>query len=238
MKKLRQNDFEKPQSTALIINPVPNDYILKYGFDGNFFDQSINHQHGIKAGTVNFSEGRFPKTLCAEFTNGCITTPNVLPVNSDKLTISFFIKTTQISAGIVCEMGPNFNSDNTFCVVNNDPVNEKFNLIAAGTSNYGPSEVYKSISHINDGVWKHIIIIFDRALTDQKVFIYNNLILDNIVSLSNPTITGNFTNKVLNIGMRNAQFSPLNAKIQDFTIYNRVLNEVEREQLFNEKILI
>lgn len=74
-----------------------DDPILHYSFNGDAIDLSENNLNGVKTGDVTYSAGRKTGTQCADFTNGCIRTSNVLPINGGKVSVSFWIDFRSLS---------------------------------------------------------------------------------------------------------------------------------------------
>lgn len=205
---------------------IPQDYILRYDFNGDYLDKSINGLNGVKTGAANFTTGRKAGTQCLQFINGCVRTPSNLPINSDKLTVSFWINTSQVTAGaIVMEMGVTAptNANRLFDILlNND--NAGSLMGRAGTL------IPSVITNFKDS-WKHIVFTFNRALSDNEI----NGFLNNVfISSSAGTLTNTFINDILFIGQRNAASSQFEGNLQDIRIYNRVLSASEIKNLFNE----
>ena len=87
-----------------------------------------------------------------------------------------------------------------------------------------------------DNTWHHIIIELDRArdgADEQKIYI-DNVLTSTPLAGYTPNLSGNLENYILYIGQRAASSFSLNAKLQDFRVYNRVLTADERTILFNE----
>ena len=213
---------------------VPKDYILSYKFNGNLLDNSVNALNGIKTGTANFVTGRKVGTQALSFVSGGVRTAKVLPINNDKITISFWINTVV---------------SNTESIVFETSVSTNTNLDAvAGILNHSTSilDVYHRSNTANklthtpitlDGTYQHVLIEIDKskdANNEQKVYINNGA---NSASLDNDfagDATGVFANHVIYIGQRSGGIAPFVGKLQDFKVYNRILSASERTALFNE----
>lgn len=205
--------------------------ILHYDFNGNYLDKSANALDGIKTGVASFVAGRKAGTQAIEFTAGCVQTPSVLPINADKVTVSFWISTNQTDAAIIYESGIGNKAD-SFNGVLNDAAQ---NAIQSYTlDNQGGNIVIAPVGL--DGDYQHIVIEIDRsqtALNEQKIWVNNVLVSTQDTTFKSNT-SGNLGNFVFYIGQRAATSVPFVGAMQDFRIYNRILTEAERLALFNE----
>lgn len=206
---------------------LPTDHILAYDFNGNTTDSSVNGLNGAMTGTLAFDTGRKIGTQSMKFTNGCVKTILPLPVNSDKVSISFWMKTVA-TTGNIAELSTDYNSNNAF----RSGVNGKITFTTHSPSGYNGGN---SSSSINTNVWTHVVLSVDRSLGINQVKIYVNGALGYIQSPSTvDNITGNFVNNILFIGQRGASSLPFVGNLQDLKIYNRVLSEEEITALYNE----
>lgn len=215
---------------------ILRDIVLHYSFNGNVLDQSINSLNGIKTGTANFVTGRKTGTQALEFIAGCVRTPVALPINSDKLTISFWTKISSGDVGVVYEFSPNYNESAKApaLFINNigqgfidsgirtDPLKDDYNIVKSPVA--------------LDSTWQHIIIDIDLSrLGNQEQRVYTNNVLTSVyVDPYTVDNTGNVNNYVMYIGQRNASSVPFKGTIQDMRIYNRTLTSDEQLALFNE----
>lgn len=212
-------------------NEIPGDTILHYTFDGDVQDSSINELHGVMSGYTNFVAGRVPGTMALQFTSGIVSTPEVLPINSDKLTISFWIKTRQTALGMIYELS--YNLDRTHegvYLYHQSSVLNSFNRTRRPQSLLNTCTTAIS----TNATWQHFVIQVDRSagLTNaQKIF------KDNVSVGSLPgdqLVTGEFINDILHIGQRPGGSFSLNADLQHFRVYNRILSTDEITLLFQE----
>lgn len=208
---------------------IPTDYILAYDFNGDALDKSLNALNGIRNGSTVFSTGRKAGTQALEFINGSVVTPQALPINSDKLTVSFWLSTSQASPGYIYEQ--DIGAHTAYCAINfylNGGIQSK--IAISGLENV----VHSPIAF--DNSYQHILIEIDKsqpALSEQKIYVNN--VLSSVQLTNKANTSGLFDNKVLFIGRgNNGRSYPLVGKLQDMRFYNRVLTEVERTQLFNE----
>ena len=181
--------------------------ILDLPLQNNFTDYSASGISMVAGGTSNqpiFAlSGRKAGEYCAVF-NGSqsIKTTTNLPINSDKVTIAFWMKTTQTTAGAIVELSPSWFSSgvNAFATIINVTANKLY--MGEQTTNT-VRNVRDSSSNINDNSWKRIAIVFDRAKgTPDKISIYINGSLAGITSTTTGSTTGNFVNNIIFIGQR------------------------------------
>ncbi|SHJ19946.1 Concanavalin A-like lectin/glucanases superfamily protein [Cruoricaptor ignavus] len=212
--------------------PLLTDYILAYNFNGNTADSSVNGLNGIMTGTLTFDTGRKEGTQSLKFINGCVKTVLPLPINSDKVSISFWIKTTQTETGVVVELSTNFNNNNAFGVFTND-----FLVGRVEISDHHPwgYNIGNSTVNINNGNWFHIVTTIDRSLgvTQNQIYVNGSLSYIQHDSYAGDLI-GNWANDILFIGQRGASSFPFIGNLQDLKIYNRVLSKEEITALYNE----
>lgn len=209
--------------------------ILHYDFNGNVLDKSANALNGVKTGNTTFVTGRKAGTQALKFIAGCVKTPLPLPINSDKLTVSFWISTSQTDTGVIYESSNDPSNQNTFGSYLNERGANTLTVTALQRSDSVNTQVVYSDMDFNN-TYQHVIIEIDRSrdgANEQKIYINNTLTSLNVTGFS-PNLSGNLQNYVLYIGQRAASQFPLKAKLQDMRVYNRVLTANERLALFNE----
>lgn len=215
---------------------VINDYIAAYDFNGNTLDKSANTLNGALSGNASFVAGRKPDTQCINFVDGLVSTP-VLPISSDKLSISFWIKTNQSSVAILMMLSSSYSQANAISVLMNENASKSLQFSVSKFPPFGANNV--SMSANIKSSWKHIVLTTDRAETAlgrTGVFIY----VDNVdVTTPYPSVVSvmnnNFDNNELFIGRRASDDNfAFVGQLQDLRIYNRILSESERTALFSE----
>lgn len=208
---------------------IPDDYILRYDFDGNAIDKSTTAAHGIKSDVVNYVAGRKVDTQCASFVDGYIKTSQPLPfAGSDKVSISFWVKS---SAENLC-----------YVLSYQSAVYNLFNLTlntnGAGvlTMNNGSgfTENNVGVTGVFDGNWHHVVVSIDRSI---PVAVSNKIHVDNAdspLSSSTVLVPDNFIDIPLTIGANGSGSYRFSGLIQDIRVYNRILSSAERTALFDE----
>ena len=157
------------------------------------------------------------------------TTTNLL-LNSDKVTIAFWMKTTQTSAAVVGEMSPNTNSNNTFSWYINDNV---ANSIQFNSLNTGQNQSARTGA--NNGTWKHFVAVIDRSQNGaNEILIYENGSLVTFKKPYSQDNNGNFVNNILFIGQRGGSLYGFNGQMKFLKIFNYPLSTAEITNLFNK----
>ena len=215
---------------------IPADYILAYDFNGNVLDKSTKLNHGILDGNYTFESvtDANNKTLNGiTFNNGVVETSKNLfeGIDTNKVSLSLWAKTTQTSQFILAELSPNYN-----------PFLNAF-LLYTVTRNIALSQrmidpgIYHSIidGRINDGLWYHIVITSDK---DLPANVMGNIYINGApVSVTNSSEknTLNYNKTVpLFIGRRNPSTLPYIGSVSKFKVYPRIITEEEVTQLYNE----
>lgn len=219
---------------AEVVSSIPTDYILRYDFNGDVLDKSANALNGIKTGTATYDTGRKAGTQCLKFSAGCVKTPNILPIGTNKLTISMWLKTTSQNISIIMEHSVNYNNyADTFQI--NFQSTGVWECNDRATALSGDFNCQQGIK-INTGSWFHIVAVIDR---DLGIELNTKLTTNNVQGNTRlQSMTGdpvnNYSNNILFIGQRNASLLPFIGSLQDIRIYNRVLTTEEITALYNE----
>lgn len=209
-----------------------DDFYLYLKFQNNLNEENGNNASGI--GTYSFGTDRNGvANNCLSLTNATITTGSNLQLSdTDKLTVSFWIKTSQTSAGTIFNAGTNISTDNSFYA--------NINYIGVGKIliQDRQSSVLRSLlftnQTFNDNNWHHVVITNDRALSSVNQM---NIYVDNVfyylsvfeINDLNLNYTDDFP---LTIG--NSILGAYSGLIDDFKIYKRILTIAEITQLYNE----
>ncbi len=153
------------------------------------------------------------------------TSANLPISNSDKVTIYFEIKTTQIAVATPLELGSNTATDNMFST----NINTVPGAILAGSYKAG---VFNQITspNINDGAFKKVTIIIDRALGGSQSKIYINGVESWTMRTPN-NVTGNFGSHIFFVGQRGASTNGFVGQIKNLKIFNFPLTQTEINNL-------
>lgn len=219
---------------AVVPTVVP---ILDLPFQNDFTDLTGNNTM-IAGGTSNLPtfalSGRKPGEYCAVF-NGSqsIKTTTNLPVNSDKVTIAFWIKTSQTNIGVVVMLSNDYNLYSAFTAILNDLHPNRI-YIADHTKSYNIS--YSS-NIINDNNWHHIALTIDRSqngINQNRVYVDGNLAYRQNTS-HQKDLNGLFSNLPLFIGQRAGSTLGFNGSLTKLKIYNYPFTPSEVSNLYNSE---
>ena len=211
---------------------IPTDYILRYDFNGDTVDKSPSGLNGIKTGTANFVAGRKQGTQCLDFVSGCVYTPAYLPVNSDKVTISFWAKLLDLNRSYQCLMElSRTGTSNAFAVWLNDVIHGHIQFITSGENH-----LHARTAFVNEVQgWQHFVMTVDNSKNAANAtFVYINNVDKTLFSAYNADNSTTFNSDILYIGTRAASRFPFVGQMQDVRIYNRILTADERTALFLE----
>ena len=199
--------------------------ILDLPLQNNFTDYSASGISMVAGGTSNqptFAlSGRKAGEYCAVF-NGSqsLKTNSNFVINSDKVSISFWMKTTFTGNGtqFMIDSSPNFDSNNAFLVAYNN--SEQLNKIQGWSKNQGYNNVTNP-TIINDGVWRHFAFVIDRTQnTVNEIKCYENGVLKTVTKQHSVDNSGNFANNILFIGQKGGSTLGFNGSLMHLEILN------------------
>jgi hypothetical protein len=215
---------------------IPTDTILHYKFDNNLIDSSAVGNHGIGSGTYSYGIDRKGNANSdIQITNGIVGTTNNIDLSGiDKVSVSFWIKTSQsATTGTLVENSPQFYTNNAFNISVNAIIQ---NALFVGDSGQGLNMKESSVA-IATNNWIHCILTIDRSqnnLTQNNVYVNNAECGILNASYRNDNY-GGFTNQhKIYIGARAGVLFPFVGLIDDLRIYPRILNIDERKALKDE----
>lgn len=153
-------------------------------------------------------------------------------IGTDKVSISFWIKTNQTALANIVELSASLDSnDNTFItLINGSGQANKFQFVDRNGSYY----VTNTSNNINDNAWHHIVIVYDRALNGSlagKLYVDNVLVTNTTLSNDLNGIFGNFP---LFIGQRGGTTRGFNGQMKFLKIFNYPLSTTEITNLYNK----
>ena len=151
-------------------------------------------------------------------------------IGTDKVSISFWMKTSQKAGAIIVELSPDTNSNNAFSAYLNDDVANSIQFNSRNTN------VNKSVrTGANNGTWKHFVAVIDRTRNGaNEILIYENGAL---VSFTKPSSTDNngiFGIYPLFIGQRAGSTAGFNGQMKFLKIFNYPLSQTEITNLYNK----
>ena len=225
----------KVSTNKLNSNNYTDSALLRLDLQNNF---DVYSNSGINISDANYYanrptfalSGRKAGEYCAVFNGSqAIKTTTNLPINSDKVTIAFWMKTTQTTLGKIVDLSGWFGG-NRFTVGINDS-SKKIRAISGPVAN-----VCDNQSNINDGVWKHIVFTFDRAqVANQEIKMYLDGVIATTTNSPSSNGTGNFENRILTIGASGSSLY-FNGSLMFLKTYNYPLTPTEVTNLYNSEV--
>ena len=209
----------------------------KYGISsGNYYLNDTLQYFSTINGKVYNTNGPKSHIPAYEFVLGNLVT-QTLPASS-VWSISFWIKTTSTTlVNVLAELSSNFNTKRGFIIDLND-TSSVLGKIMAGISSSNSNNLKNTNDIINDGTWKHIVIILDRSqIVSNEIKIYiNNSLKTNLIYLDgNTEQTGDFISEKIYFGARsNSLQFPYKGYMSIPKLYNRNLLPTEITNLYNE----
>ena len=210
--------------------------ILDLDFQNNFVDKSpsaITMVQGQGLPTFGLS-GRKAGEYCANF-NGSqsIGTTTNLPLNSDKVCVKFWMKTTQTEAAIVTEMSRNLNYNNAFYITINESANKIWLADRASNHNIGIS-----IASVNTGGWIHAVMTIDRAqngTSQNKIYVNGVLsyVQHGIYTTDN---NSNFVNNIIYIGQRAGTSLGFNGSLAKYQVFNQAPTDAQAMEMYQNDL--
>lgn len=153
-------------------------------------------------------------------------------INSDKVSISLWIKTSQTAGAVISEISQNYATNNAFGVFINDVLSNRIEIADRNSGfNLGNSTV-----NINDNAWKHVVLMIDRSKAGNQ---QNSIYVDGVLSYVQATAyqtdnNGNFGLYPLFIGQRAGNSIGFNGQLKFLKIYNYHLSQTEITNLLNK----
>ena len=210
--------------------------ILDLDFQNNFIDKSpsaLTMVQGQGLPTFGLS-GRKAGEYCANFNRSqSIKTTTNLPINSDKVTVAFWMKTTQTEIGMVTEMSRNLDAINSFYITINENANKIW--LADIVSNYN---IGISVASVNNGSWIHAVMTIDRSQngTSQNK-IYVNGVLSYVQHGGFTTDNNsNFVNNILYIGQREGNAFGYVGSLMKYQVFNQVPTDEQAMEMYQNDL--
>lgn len=196
------------------IPPVPLDYIQRYDFNGDKSGYSAVGLGGITTTATTFSGGRLASTMSLNLAGAGTKTLLSLPVNSDKITLSLWLKTGQDVDGVLIDISSRY-------------IDYENMLVAF------PGQPVVVASAVNS-TWQHIIVEIDNSVigvSEKRLFV-NNALASSVTT--NTGVAFDATGTSLYIGQHNISDTPFLGYMQDLKVYNRLLTSGDKLALFSE----
>ena len=217
----------------IIYKKIDPTLILDCDFNNNFTNKVLGGVQLI-AGNVNglptftLEGGEYAATF-----NGSqsLKTNSNFVLGTDKVSISFWMKTSQTVVSIITELSTNSNNFNSFYGAINNAIPNRVDVydnISSSSNNLGSSSV-----NINDNIWHHIILMIDRnqpALNQNKIYVDGVLSYIQHTSRKSDT-SGDFGILPLFVGQRAGNSLGFNGQMKNLKIWNRIITQSEIDNL-------
>lgn len=185
-----------------------------------------------KNGTVTNTTDRKGGNTAIQFGSGYLQTVNNLPASS-VWSVSFWVKNTTTDFKVLFSLNNGVTDAKQLQISINAVGNPTITISSPNNplTNYNQ----KTFPNTNQTSWNHIVIVFNRDLSDsEEIKLYKNGVLTASSSQGNYDQTGLFQNAKLTIGaLYNGQYIS-NSTMDDVKIFNRPLTQIEITNLYNE----
>lgn len=208
-------------------------------FQNNFNVKSLDNKIGFQSGFVNptFVSGRKGSDYALSF-NGSqsLRTSGIFPSNfTDKVSISFWIKTSQTSFGTIVELSPTIDNANAYAVYMNNNNANSMEFADHTPTGHKYNKVYTSRMPLVN--WTHVVCTMDRSLGKDQSKIYVNGVLNftqNTAAANYNDIDGLFGEYVLFLGRRNGASNSFVGEIAYLRFFNKILSPSEASIEYNK----
>ena len=207
--------------------------ILDLPFQNSFVDATGKNTM-VAGGTSNLPTFTLEGGEYAATFNGSqsLKTNANFVLGTDKVSISFWMKTSQTGAAVIIESSTNFSQFNSFGVFINDILANRIE-IADNVTGYN---IGNSAININDNNWHHVVLMINRSLVGNQ---QNKIYVDGILSYVQNTnyqsdLNGNWALNPLFIGQRGGSSLGFNGQLKLLKIFNYPLSPSEITNLYNK----
>ena len=207
--------------------------ILDIDFQNNFIDKSpsaLTMVQGKGLPTFGLS-GRKAGEYCVNFNSlQSIKTTTNLPLNSDKVCIKFWMKTSQSGNGMISELSQKVPSNNGFYIVTNETQQGISVLNSNGSSFNDKSGAY----NITANSWLHVIVAINRAnsaTNEIKIYI-EGLPISLIIMYANNELSQNFINNILYIGQRAGTSVGYVGSLMKYQVFNQAPTDEQAMEMY------
>lgn len=207
--------------------------ILDLPFQNSFVDATGKNTM-IAGGIYNLPTFTLEGSEYAAVFNGSqsLKTASDFILNSDKVSVSFWLKTNQTALSVVLELSNNNNVYNSFGSFINNIVTNRIDIV----DHIEAYNVGISATNINNNTWRHIVLMIDRS---KDAYQQNSIYVDGVLSYvqsHRADLNGKWTLNPLFIGQRGGSLYGLNGKLKFLKIFNYPLSTTEITNLYNKTI--
>ena len=243
-KELTQNEITNLATKELAGTDISEKTTLKEGLisvwemnetSGTIMVDAYGANNGtITSATIN-QTGKLDKAYSFDGVNDSAiqTTIGSQFALTDKLSFSFWVKTTQVGSGMILESSPNYS-----VTADNWAIYIESGKIVTGMRVATGYLAYKTISSVNDGLWHHIVLICDRSelIKSDTTKVYIDGILETLIVVLDDAISwnGNFDNANLYFGAREQSSFFYDGLYDQIAMWNTTLTQDQVTALHNE----
>jgi len=220
-----ENNPNETSGEGNIVN-LRNGLIGEWLFNGNNNDTSANNLSSTSYGSVTYTANKqgTPNSAVSFSNGGYITVSSSQTFNLSNYTLSFWMKTSSTTSGMMISKGRDINGGSFYLY---------FDGFFLGRYDYSNAISY-SPSSLNNSQWNHIVIIVDSSNKVSKVYI--NGVLKDQKTIAPFTVNNS---NLLTFGVHSAyptHYSwsyPYTGALDDIRFYNRAVSESEVSVLFD-----
>ncbi len=215
--------------------------LIKYPFSGNANDVSGNGIHGIVNGAV-LTQDRFNNANSAYYFDGMgthIEIPTAQLIGLNEYTYSFWFKPDMdgLTSGIIVSIGGSHNSSSGDGFDQGASYHTGPGYVFGGSYNNGTNPIQTKVysEPIDNSVWTHVVIT--RNMEEMNIYINGVKAIQNGIAHqvnNQDAFYGGATEKRARLGIRcfNTDPNHYRGAIDEFTMYNRVLDSVSVQTLY------
>lgn len=223
---------DHPLSEGLVAHWLTNEgtgstlYDLTRSYDASMSGFNFTSSSG-------WTEGRNGSALLFDGSNDYASLASLDLTNTDKMSLSFWIKWSSVNTPILLEYSTSYAANNAFVLDLNDGALGRILLADHTTSGY--NSAFTSGSY-NDGKWHHVVATIDRGLGVYQNSLYVDGAYDTIQSPNyTADINGNFGGPYpFYIGSRAGGGYFFSGGLEDIRLYKRALTRAEARWLYEE----
>ena len=215
--------------------------VAHYEFENNTNDSSSNLSHGIEYGNIDYADGVIGKAANFDGIDDYIGHDDVLLFNAgSKYSVSGWFNTLS-GANIIDTTTDGLGSSGSGGLsISIDPIDGRFHVsISSSEGVDNRIGVYEDSQDYQDGEWHHFVVKYDGTLNNAGIEIYidnvkKSPILITYLYVSDISLVGSEWSEALQIGRTHHLLEEyyFSGKIDDLRIYDRILNDLEVNDLY------
>jgi hypothetical protein len=214
-------------------------WAMDYYNTTGIYDNSTWNNFGAFSGglsTSNIGTGKRGKALTFDGVDDRIIASNLSLNDTDKISVSFWIKFTSSILEVIGEQSSDYGSNNAFIIDIND-LGGIGHITVAEHAAIGFNAVYTSNTY-NDGNWHHVVSIMNRTAGSVAITIYVDGVNDTTYDPSYVADNNeNFAAYPFYLGGRSSTSTyNFTGSLDEFMIFGRALSLTEVKALYSSQI--